>query len=154
MRLILRKKMKNKKGGFLFRKSTTWNSLLVLFALLIFWFMFIRGNVVTIDCTAKILTLKAINGISDYDTGFFAGGTTRQKNLLFDNGLLLTFSDYEIEEMGIDLYLNKTYVVKKCYKTNSKKEFNWDKEYYEIEDVFINEIYSFKELNEFGVKDG
>ncbi len=92
----------------------------VLLALLIvisFYNSNIKGNELVIECEDYELILESINGMRDQDSGFFSGGTTEQKNLLFENGLLLTFDDYDLK--GIDLYIGGKYYIEKCSEINS-----------------------------------
>jgi hypothetical protein len=69
------------------------------------------------DCSnMSNLTLIQINGMKDMDTGLLAGGTTKQKNLLFNNGLSVTLEDDKISR---ELYLNGSYDLGKCKSISS-----------------------------------
>lgn len=57
------------------------------------------------------LKLKSVGGIEDIDSGLFSGGTVYKKDLLFENGLILTLDRYEIES---PLILGEVYTYSKC----------------------------------------
>ena len=58
------------------------------------------------------LKIKSINGMRDENTGILSGGTVNQKDILFDNGLLLTFQSWELK--NIELKLGEDYRIQKC----------------------------------------
>lgn len=101
-------KLQNKKGDII--SYMTSGIILVIIPPLIFFIFPINEN--RNNCsTMENLILMQVNGMKDMDTGFISEGTTKQKNLLFSNGLLVTLDDDEINK---ELYLNNSYTIKKC----------------------------------------
>ena len=92
-----------------------------IFLTFLFYNSNMKGNEMTTECEDYELILKSINGMKDQDSGFFSGGTIKQKNLLFDDGLLLTFDDYDLE--GVDLYIGGKYYIEKCNEVNSVSKY-------------------------------
>ncbi len=82
---------------------------LIVFAL---WSM--SGVECDYHSTSKLIL---VNGIKDVDTGFFAGGTVREKNLLFENGLIANLED---TGMNIELMIGKEYRIEKCINNGKK----------------------------------
>jgi len=97
-------------------------SLMLIISVIVIGLMIIVGikiarNEEIKECEWEILRLKAINGISDMDTGFLSGGTTNQKNLLFDNNELISFEDRDIRNTR--LIIGEDYNISRCAIRNT-----------------------------------
>ena len=95
----------NKKGQF-------W-----IFPVFMIFIMVLFGGIVLwaesgVDCNYHSSSkLTSVNGVKDTDTGFLAGGTVRERNLMFENGLMAPLKS---KDFNIELQVGKEYRIKKC----------------------------------------
>ena len=68
----------------------------------------------TETCEDEIHTLKAVNGITDENSGLFSGGDTSTTSLLFEDGLIVTFT-YRITS---PLQLGEPMIIQRCTQKN------------------------------------
>ena len=94
--------------------------LFIVFMILIGWG--VKLELTLEKCDSDTLKLVSVNGIRDKDTGFGAGGTTKQKNLLFDNGLIFTIKDFKLGDT--ELILGRNYLVKRCIYESGRIDKN------------------------------
>jgi len=66
-----------------------------------------------IECkTRSSSELLSVDGRYDEDTGLFAGGSVREKTLLFKNGLVVTLKSYQ--NLEGELVIGDYYKITKC----------------------------------------
>ncbi len=70
---------------------------------------------------SQSLKLVSVNGMHDGNTGLFSGGTVNQKTLLFDNGLVITKSSMNLQ--NLEIRIGKYYKVRRCF--NNRGSFKY-----------------------------